>query len=103
MGKRWQMGPGWAQVAMALAYSLVVSAVLSLTNSPTYHSVLTDVRDLFNELVLGLPEGCARVEQRVGSDSAVVDILPSNANAAPLRAIVPKSVQRGITVVAGQG
>ena len=89
---------------MALAHLAEVDARLHMPQENQEHwSVLKDIEALFQDLLDGLPEKCATMQVKAGTDSTLVDITPSNTNAARLRAIVPKTQQDGVTLVAGEG
>ena len=57
---------------------------------------------LFRKLAAGLPDGCASVHVTVGTQAGIVQLLPRNSRAAPLRAIVSDN-DKQVTLIAGRG
>ena len=98
------MGKRRSQAPVALAHLAEVDARLHMVQENQDHwSVLKDIEVLFQDLLDGLPEKCAKMQVKAGTDSMIVDIMPSNTNAARLRAIVPKAHRDGVILVAGEG
>jgi hypothetical protein len=65
--------------------------------------VLRQVKQLFSNMLAELPERSAVMQVEARNQVTVVDLLPTNPNAARLRAIVPKDPNEGVTLVAGRG
>jgi hypothetical protein len=61
------------------------------------------VEAVFRELLADLPENAALIEKRSDSRSTVIELVPSNRNAAPICVIVPANEKEGVTLIAGKG
>ena len=66
-------------------------------------STLEQVYLLFHALTSDLPARCASVHVAQHDESSSVRIVPSNPNAAPIAAIIPRDEQEGVTLVGGKG
>ncbi len=64
---------------------------------------LKNLEALFRELTVKLSEKSASVQTRFEPKCAVVELMPTNPNAAPITVIVPFSEEREVTLIAGKG
>jgi hypothetical protein len=67
------------------------------------HTLRERVERLFHELRAALPENCASIQSSSDPRRALIELLPSGPNAAPLTVIVPSNEREGVTLVAGKG
>src|SRR5215471_12499584 len=66
-------------------------------------SVLRELEALLQNLLARLPQNCASMKTTRKEKCTLIELTPTNVNAAPISLIVPFEEKREVTLIAGKG